>query len=225
MITLYSGLVVRQPLVETIIPAFAEATGVQVETTFAPTTVLRAKIDEGDRPDLVLGVTAAVRQLADEGVLYADSVVEIAVSAVGFARLPETPAPTDASAQTFLDYLLNARAVAYTLSGASGLHFIEVLEQRGLRGRIDERAVRFAGGVTAEAVVDGRADVAIQQVSELRSVAGPHVVEPIPHDLQSYARFAIGARPDAPEAAASFIQLLLGDQAQQAIAEVGLSKP
>ena len=62
MITLYSGLVVRQPLVETIIPAFAEATGVQVETTFAPTTVLRAKIDEGDRPDLVLGVTAAVRQ-------------------------------------------------------------------------------------------------------------------------------------------------------------------
>lgn len=224
MITLYSGLVVKQPLVESLIPEFEAATGTRVEATFEPTSVLLERIAAGERPDLFLGVAASARDLADQGILDAEAVTEIAVSAVGFARLPETPAPKDPSAQTFLDYLVDS-TVAYTLSGASGLHFIKVLQQHDLLDRIDERAVRFPSGLTAEAVVDGRADVAIQQVSELRSVPGPHVVEPIPHDLQSYGRFAIGARVGAPEAAGEFASLLASDRAITAFEAVGLSAP
>lgn len=225
MITLYSGLVVRQPLVESLIPHFETATGTRVETTFEPTSVLLERIAAGERPDMVLGVTQSIRDLADQGILAPDAVTEIAVSAVGFARLPTTEGPADPSAQTFLDYLVGSRAVAYTLSGASGLHFMKVMSERGLLEQIDERAVRFPSGLTAEAVVDGRAEVAIQQVSELRSVPGPHVVEPIPHELQSYGRFAIGVRPDAPEAASAFASLLTDDRARAAFADVGLSAP
>lgn len=225
MITLYSGLVVRQPLVESLIPYFEAENGTRVKTTFEPTTVLLERIAAGERPDMVLGVTQSVRDLAEQGVLDAEAVTEIAVSAVGFARLPSTPAPADASAETFLDYLVASRAVAYTLSGASGLHFVKIMRERGLLEQIDERAVRFPSGLTAEAVVDGRADVAIQQVSELRSVPGPHIVEPIPHELQSYGRFAIGVRPDAPEAAGIFASLLTGERARAAFADVGLSAP
>lgn len=225
MITLYSGLVVRQALEETVIPIFEKATGERVEATFEPTTVLLSRIAEGERPDLVLGVSSSVRDLADQGVLGHDGLADIAVSAVGFARLPESPAPTDESAESFLEYLRAARAVAYTLSGASGLHFMEVLRTHDLLHAIDERAVRFSAGLTAEAVVDGRASVAIQQVSELRAVAGPHVVTPIPHALQSYASFAIGVRPGAPETAAAFATSLGADDARRAFASVGLSAP
>lgn len=223
MITLSSGLVVKQPLVERLIPMFESSSGARVEATFAPTTVILQGIGAGERPDLVLGVAESLSGLTEQGVLAPDTLVELAVSAVGFARLPSTPAPVDGEAQTFLDYLLAARAVAYSLSGASGLHFAQVLEQHGLRDRIDEHAVRFPEGLTAEAVVDGRVDVAIQQVSELRSVAGEHVVEPIPHQLQSYARFAIGARPGAPDVARQFIDFLRGSQAAEAFEAVGLS--
>jgi molybdate transport system substrate-binding protein len=225
MISLYSGLVVRQPLVESLIPEFEAATGSRVEATFEPTSVLLERIGAGERPDLVLGVAGSVRDLADQGVLAADATADIAVSAVGFARLPETPGPADPSAQTFLDYLVAAGAVAYSLSGASGLHFIEVLRRHDLLDRIDERAVMFPSGLTADAVVDGRAELAIQQVSELRSVAGPHIVEPIPHELQSYARFAIGVRAGAPDAAGAFASYLTGERAQTAFAAIGLSAP
>lgn len=225
MITLYSGLVVRQPLVESLIPEFEAATGGRVEATFEPTSVLLERIQAGERPDLLLGVTASVRDLADQGILDGDDVAEIAVSAVGFARMPEKKAPADSSAQTFLDYLVGAEAVAYSLSGASGLHFAEVMRERDLLGRIDERAVRFPSGLTAQALLDGRADVAIQQVSELRSVAGPQLVEPIPHELQSYARFAIGVRTGAPEAASDFASFLASERALTAFATVGLSAP
>lgn len=225
MITLYSGLVVQQPLVESLIPEFEAASGSRVVVTFEPTSVLLERIGAGERPDMVLGVAGSVRSLAEQGILDGDAVAEIAVSAVGFARMPEATGPVDASAQAFLDYLLDARAVAYSLSGASGLHFTEVMRERELLERLDQRAVHFTAGLTAEAVVDGRADVAIQQVSELRSVAGPHIVEPIPHELQSYARFAIGVRPGAPEAAAAFASYLASTRASEAFAAVGLSAP
>ena len=120
MITLSSGLVVKQPLVESLIPAFEAETGTRIEPTFAPTTVILQSIEAGERPDLVLGVAGSLSDLADRGVLDAGTVVELAVSAVGFARLPSTPGPADGEAQTFLDYLLAARSVAYSLSGASG---------------------------------------------------------------------------------------------------------
>lgn len=225
MITLFSGLVVKQPLVESLIPEFEAATGTFIEPTFEPTSVLLERIGAGERPDMVLGVAASIRALAERAVLDADAVTEIAVSAVGFARLPTTPGPADPSARTFLDYLVRSSAVAYTLSGASGLHFVKVLREHELLDQIDERAVRFPGGLTAEAVIDGRAEIAIQQVSELRSVAGPHIVEPIPHDLQSYARFAIGVRPGAPEAAGAFASSLASERACAAFAAVGLSAP
>lgn len=225
MITLYSGLVVRQPLVEVLIPEFEKATGERLHVTFEPTTVLLEQIDAGERPDLFLGVTASARVLRESGVLAPESVTEIAVSAVGFARLPQDPGPADGSPETFVQYLLDAPAVAYSLSGASGLHFAEMMRHRGVLDRLDGRAVRLAAGLTAEAVLDGRATVAIQQISELRSVPGPHVVEPIPHDLQSYARFAVGVRPGASTAAREFAQFLASERALTAYAGVGLSAP
>jgi molybdate transport system substrate-binding protein len=226
MITLYSGLVVRQSLVETLIPAFEdEHPGEAVRTVFEPTTVLLDRIAAGDRPDLFLGVAASVRQLGEQGVLDPASVTDIAVSAVGYARRPSDPGPAGESAEAFLDYLLAASAVAYSLSGASGLHFAETMRERQVLDRLDQRAVRFPAGLTAEAVADGRAQVAIQQVSELRSVAGTHVVEPIPHDLQSYARFAVGVRQGAPDAARALAASLTGERALAAYASVGLSAP
>jgi len=225
MISLYSGLVVRQPLVETLIPRFEETTGETVQTTFEPTTVLLERVAAGERPDLLLGVSASVHDLAEAGILDPLSVTEIAVSAVGFARGPEDPGPSAPTASAFLDYLLNATAVAYSLSGASGLHFAKIMREHDVLDRLDERAMRFPAGLTAEAVVDGRAQVAIQQVSELRSVPGSHIVEAIPHELQSYARFAVGVRPGAPGAAIDFAAWLSGERATAAYAGVGLSAP
>lgn len=225
MITLYSGLVVKKPLVEQIIPAFESATGVRVDATFEPTTVLLERIAAGECPDLVLGVSSSVTDLAEQGLVDPAQVADIAVSSVGFARLEGAPVPADDSAAAFLDYLLAARAVAYTLSGASGVHFMKVLRERGLLERIDERAVRCESGLTVEALLDGRADVAVQQVSELRSVVGPQIVEPIPHELQSYGRFAIGARPGAGDDAARFVTLLTEKSTQDAFAAFGLSRP
>ena len=47
-------------------------------------------------------------------------------------------------------------------------------------------------GFTAERLVTGEADLAVQQISELKQVAGIEVVGPIPHELQTPAVFSAG---------------------------------
>jgi molybdate transport system substrate-binding protein len=58
-------------------------------------------------------------------------------------------------------------------------------------------------GFTAERLVSGEADLAIQQISELKQIDGIEVVGPIPHQLQTPAVFSAGrlsASPNASEA-------------------------
>lgn len=223
MINLYSGLVVKQPLLETIIPAFEAETGQTVSCTFEPTQVLLERIAEGAVPDLLIGTASALDKLVRTGVM--ETAVTIAVSTIGFARLPGSAAPLDGDQSSFIDYLRSARSVAYSLSGASGLHFMQVMESRGALSEIDARATRVQAGLTAEALFDGRADVAIQQMSELKAVRGDHVVRPIPHELQSYAAFAAGLRPGAPTGALRLWETLTEDATKRAFGAVGLAAP
>ena len=47
-------------------------------------------------------------------------------------------------------------------------------------------------GFTAERLVTGEADLAVQQISELKQIAGIEIVGPIPRDLQTPAVFSAG---------------------------------
>jgi molybdate transport system substrate-binding protein len=47
-------------------------------------------------------------------------------------------------------------------------------------------------GLTAERLVSGEADLAVQQLSELMQVSGVEVVGPIPRELQTPAVFSAG---------------------------------
>ncbi len=167
--------------------------------------MLLERIAAGERPDLVLGVSSSVTDLAEQGLVDPAQVAEIAVSSVGFARLEGARVPADDSAAAFLDYLLAARAVAYTLSGASGVHFMKVLGSAVFSSA--SMSVPFAASRVSpwkRCSTGGRMSRSSRSAS-CRSVVGPQIVEPIPHDLQSYGRFAIGARPGAGDDAARFV--------------------
>ena len=56
-------------------------------------------------------------------------------------------------------------------------------------------------GFTAERLVTGEADLAVQQISELKQVAGIEVVGPIPHELQTPAVFSAGRMAASAKAA------------------------
>jgi molybdate transport system substrate-binding protein len=88
--------------------------------------------------------------------------------------------------------LLGARAVAYSRLGASGIFFAQLIERMGIASEINARACIVPQGFTAERLVTGEAELAVQQLSELKQVKAIEVVGPIPLDLQSPAVFSAG---------------------------------
>ena len=57
--------------------------------------------------------------------------------------------------------LLNAKSVAYTLNGASGIHFAGLIERLGIAGQVKAKAVTRPGGLIAELVIAGATGVSL----------------------------------------------------------------
>ena len=120
--------------------------------------------------------------------------------------------------------MLAARSVAYSRLGASGIYFAQLIERMGITAEINARATIVQQGFTAERLVSGEADLAVQQISELKQVDGIEVVGPIPHDLQTPAVFSAGRMANAKHAAAAdrLLRYLASPEVAPVLRESGL---
>jgi molybdate transport system substrate-binding protein len=84
--------------------------------------------------------------------------------------------------------------------------------------------VLVPGGLVAQRVVSGEADMAIHQISEILAVPGAVPVGPLPAGIQNYTVYAGGAAADAgnPAAAKALLAMLRGEQARAAMKARGL---
>jgi molybdate transport system substrate-binding protein len=130
--------------------------------------------------------------LAAKGSVAAGSCIDLARSFVGIAVEAGAPHPDIATEAALRATLLAARSVAYSRLGASGIFFAQLIERFGIASEINARAKIIPQGFTAEQLVNGAADLAVQQISELKQVDGIEVVGPIPRALQTPAVFSAG---------------------------------
>ena len=176
---------------------FETASGIRIDAEFAPTVGLLPRLRGGEAADLVILTREGLDELAGEGRLIADSRTDLAHSYVGVAVKAGTAHPDIATPEALRATLLAARSVAYSRIGASGIYFAQLIQQFGIASAINARATVVASGFTAARLVAGEADLAIQQISELKQVDGIEVVGPIPRELQTAALFSAGIMANA----------------------------
>ncbi|GAA1680487.1 substrate-binding domain-containing protein [Glycomyces endophyticus] len=222
-ITLFSTLAVRKALDDAILEAFTAETGIAVHTVFDPTVQLVRRIDAGETFDVMIGVTGSFDPLAEQGIVDLATRTAVARCGIGLAVPPGAPLPDIATKDAFVQTLLDARSVAYSVTGASGIYFKRLIEDLGIADRLNERATIIEKGFIAEAVVDGRADVAIQQLSELLFVPEAVIVGPFPDEVQHYTEFSATLAAGAGSAAAqAFVDYLTGPVAAAAYGRTNL---
>jgi molybdate transport system substrate-binding protein len=227
-IDLFSGLVLQAPLERVVLPLFRQRHAAEVRTTFEPTTILVELLRQGQHADVIIAVRETLAALADEGLVVTGTLTSIAVSGLAIAVPAGAAATPVADVPAFVRLLTGARSVAYSKTGASGIYFAGLLDRLGIRDQVDRTATIIPMGYTGECLLDGRADVAVQQLSELRSVAGITIAGPFPAAVQQYTIFAAAevadaGRPGAARAlAGSLRELLASPQARAAYAEAGL---
>ena len=134
------------------------------------------------------------------------------------------PKPDIGSVEALKATLLAARCVAYSKIGASGIYFAALLQRLGIAEQVNASALVVPSGFTAEGLVSGEADLAVQQISELLVVSGIDVVGPLPPEVQTVATFSGGLLTDRPEAAA-LLTFLASAEAASALRASGLEPP
>jgi molybdate transport system substrate-binding protein len=170
---------------------YQAAGGAVIDADFAPTLALLDRLHHGEAADVVILTREGLDELAAEGIVVPESRVDLARSFVGVAVKAGAEHPDIATESALRAALLGAR-VAYSRIGASGILFARLIEQMGIASVVNASARIIPSGFTAELLATGDADLAVQQISELKQVPGVEVIGPIPLQMQSPAVFSAG---------------------------------
>jgi molybdate transport system substrate-binding protein len=200
--------------------------GARIDADFSPTMKLLERLREGETADVLILTDEGLAGLVATGSVVAESRVDLARSWVGLAVKAGQPHPDVSTEAALRATLLAARSVAYSRLGASGIFFAQLIARMGIEKEINARATIVPLGFTAERIVAGEADVAIQQLSELKQVEGVEIVGPLPHHLQTPAVFSAGRMAASSNKAASdlLLQFLCSREATPALIESGLER-
>jgi molybdate transport system substrate-binding protein len=202
-------------------------TGIRIEAEFAPTVALLERLRATEPADIAILTAKGVDDLIHEGVMLPGTRTDIALSRVGIAVKAGAPKPDLSSVAAFRTALLAARAVAYSKIGASGIFFAGLLERLGIATEVNARAVIVPSGFTAERLVSGEADLAVQQISELMVVPGIDVAGPLPTEIQTAAMFSAGllATSRQVENATALLHFLSSTEIGPILLRTGLEPP
>lgn len=200
------------------------AGGARIDADFAPTLGLLDRLRGGEAADVVILTRQALDDLATQGSVVAASCVDLARSFVGIAVKAGAAHPDIATESALRATLLGARSIAYSRIGASGIFFAQLIERLGIASEVNARARIIPSGLTAALLVSGEADLAVQQISELKQVAGVEVVGPIPRELQTASVFSAGrwAASSKPAQADALLRYLASPEVAPVLRESGL---
>jgi molybdate transport system substrate-binding protein len=203
---------------------YEAAGGARIDADFAPTLRLLDRLHDGETADVVILTREGLAGLVANASVVEESCVELARSFVGLAVKGGTAHPDITTEAALRATLLGARSIAYSGLGASGIFFAQLIAQMGIKADINARATIIPQGFTAERLVLGEADLAVQQISELKQVIGVEIVGPIPLHLQSPAVFSAGrlTRSTKVEHSDALLNFLASAEAAPALRESGL---
>lgn len=198
--------------------------GTRIDADFAPTLGLLDRLGHGETADVVILTREGLAGLAAKGSVVGQSCVDLARSFVGLAVKAGAAHPDISTEAALRATLLGARSIAYSRLGASGIFFAQLIAQAGIASEINARATVVPQGFTAERLVSGEADLAVQQISELKQVAGVEIVGPIPLHLQSPVVFSAGRLVASKKGDQSdrLLKFLASAEAAPALRESGL---
>lgn len=221
-IDVLSTLALRGVLVATA-GDFRAQTGLSFAATYRSTNMALALIGQGVTADMTILTREAIDALVRDGVIAGGSTADLARSGIGVAVRAGAVKPDIGSVDALRRTLLEAKSVAFSRLGASGIHFSNLIDRLGIADEVRRKA-HISDSFVGEVAARGDAEIAVQQISELKAVAGIDIVGPLPDEVQKISTFAAGVYRAArnPAGAATLIAYLADPRLSPVVAATGL---
>lgn len=206
---------------------YQKRTGHTVDIQNDTAGAIAKRVAAGENFDVLVLPPSAMSAFAASGVVDKDSVVALAKVGIGVAVKEGAPTPPMATVEDFKRMLQNTRRVAIinpASGGSSGIYLEGLFQRMGLTDDMKAKAVLVNGGLVAEKLISGEADVAIHQISEILPVKGAVLVGPLPEAIQNYTTYAAALHAKSPkrEMANAFLQSFNSPQGKTIMRDKGM---
>jgi molybdate transport system substrate-binding protein len=210
-------------VVEELAPQFEQKTGNKLAITFGVSNVLKRQIEAGEPFDLAIMTASVADDLIKQGNLVSATRTDIARGSIGIAVRAGAAKPDIGTVEALKQALLNAKSIANSKEGASGIYFDRLLERWGIAEQMKPK-IKYGTGAVAELVANGEAELAVQLINELIAVKGVELVGPLPAEVQNYVVLTggVGSNAKQPEQALDFLKFLRAPAAVPVIKAKGL---
>lgn len=207
---LFSALALSAPFTRLTPQWLAQHPSLPLDIAWHPSTLIEQQLRQGAQAEVVIATVDTLDRLIDSGLAQAASRIEVVDSPIGVAVLAGAEKPDIRSRDSLVSSLLAARSVAWSEAGASGQWFSQLIKTLGIEQALRARGTVIPAGFTAEQLINGQADLAVQQISELLMVAGIDVVGALPPETQQPVSLsaAILSTARQPEAGQRFLAWL-----------------
>jgi molybdate transport system substrate-binding protein len=184
-------------------PQFERTTGHKLTITYNVSAALKRQIDAGEAFDVAVLLPALIDDLLKQGKVAAGTRTDISRAAVGVAVRKGAPKPDIDSTEAFKRTLLDAKSIAYSSEGGSGIYFKSVLERLGIAAEISSKLKPLASSEVVPSVAKGEVELAVISPPAILAEPGVELVGILPKDLQQYVVYTAGVSAAAREAGAA----------------------
>jgi molybdate transport system substrate-binding protein len=219
-----------KPAAQDIVAAFERQSGHQVTIVNDTAGALRQRVMGGEKFDVLVLTQDGLDALVGTKKLDDLSITPLAKVGIGVAVPLSAPQPDITSVEGFRRTLLAARAVAYmdpAAGATSGIYLTRLFQTMGIASEIAKKAVLVRGGLSAERVARGDADIAIQQASELKVVPSVRFAGHLPDQIQNYTIYsgALSADTAVLQAATALMVAFTDPSVDATLRRRGLEMP
>ena len=183
-----------------------------------------SRLQRGEAIDVVIVADTVLEQLIKDGLVAADSRVDLARSSIGVAVRAGAPRPDIGTVDALKATLLQAKSIAYSGSVSGTYVSTELFQRLGIADEVAAKSRKIDRERVGAVVARGEAEIGFQQISELLPVPGLTFVGPLPPEVQKVSVFSAGVIKTSrqPEAARALIRFLASPEAASTVARTGL---
>jgi molybdate transport system substrate-binding protein len=212
-----------------LVPALEAFTGKKIVTVTTSIGTgensIPARLKRSEPVDLVIVAEPNMHNFVEAGYVLADTRTLIAKSSAAIAVGAGSPPPDASSPAALKRTFLQAKCIAYSASESGKYLTTQLYHKLGIANECLPKS-RFVGNGerTGAIVARGEADLAFQQISELRPVQGIAHITALPSELQSTVWVTVGVPvwSGDVELAHSVVRFLASVDAVPAIEQSGL---
>lgn len=221
-----------QGLVKCLAPAFKLTTGLDIAGEFGAVGAMADQLRAGRPTDIIILTQALVGALANEQLIAPPSIRDVGLVETALAVRAHDPKISAPDRATLRKALLSADAIYVpdTKASTAGVHIAKVIDELGIRGKIEGRLKIYSNGAAAMrhlAESPAKNPLGCTQATEIINTSGVILSGTLPpgYELATMYTAAVATRTARPKEARALIDLLVATDRRELRHRAGFREP